>query len=1183
MSRARHPFLSFLPRFAGALMVLAALQPRLAAENTGETREVGLLPTIAAPLPVRDLDAQPGAFNLPLAPYFALGTANPEQLVLFKTSLGSFAAELLAADAPLTTANFRSYLATATTSANDRLKTYDGTFIHRAAENRDDLGQLVSEFVIQGGGYRVNSSLGALEKKSAVNNEFKVANTRGTFAMAKLGDQPNSATSEWFINLSDNRSNLDNQNGGFTVFARMLGKGMDVADAIAALPTYNLGGVFTELPLRNVQSGQTQVQLSNLIAVDSVRATPLHPPADGSPSILTYTVTSDNPRVATATVAKGGILQVKPAALGGRALLTVRATEPAGGFVEAVLTVTRGGIPRILSDLPPSTRATLGQTAVLQASVAAWPLNVRWQTRAAASAAWEDVEPSETYAIENLTTLRIALPANTSVQAAASLGFHNRQYRYVVANDFGGVARSVESKATSLLVEPRLAFQKSPAATVTGRIGEITSFIAEPDPASLPAPTLQWQRLAPGSTTWEDLVDSSSLSPTLFNGVTTQLLVVRLNQTGELAIAARALDKSQFRCVLTQDRGAGPVTITTKPSTLRVTVPPVSITTQPPATVSAAIGASTSLTLTTASVPSNIPLSYRWQRRSAGTTDWTDLVDSTTAAPTRFNGVTTRTLAVSLAAANDAERLAVLGLTGDEFRCVVSNVLEQVTSRTSRLVVLAGVFQPVTAENQLLPGLVATTGRTFTAKGLPAGLVMDANTGRITGTPRGRVGEYTLTVTIRTPAATTGAPATTETKTYVIEHRLLDPAVATGYEAFLAAGDAPPFGKISLRINGNGTFTGTLVTREDSAIPLKGSVVRNAATGALGLAGPLTVKRPGAPAGRTYALDFGLTSAGTLTTSLITPAAGTIPATTYLADRAVKLAAYGASAAAPWSSSSTAYTLSFTPPTTLDNAPSPTPLPEGSGYATATLANTGLLTLRGKLADGSLLTAALPTDANADYRLFVQPVGGQNGAWFSAFLPLSANTSFKPGSTSEFYSRYAIATADGQEVFWQKSASPKAANYRAGFAPAGLTVRMEPWNANNYTQIGIITTTDRTKGRTDLVLSGAALSNASPNSADLPVNLTLTYANGVMAKLSGADPTKMSLRVNTVTGLVSGSLTLPKTASSAARAVKIEGVFLTKPSNTPVTGDITAEGYALVNMPGATPLSARFQLKQPAP
>jgi peptidyl-prolyl cis-trans isomerase A (cyclophilin A) len=49
-----------------------------------------------------------------------------------------------------------------------------------------------------------------------------MSNLRGTIAMAKLGGDPDSATSEFFFNLADNSENLDNQNGGFTVFAQVI-------------------------------------------------------------------------------------------------------------------------------------------------------------------------------------------------------------------------------------------------------------------------------------------------------------------------------------------------------------------------------------------------------------------------------------------------------------------------------------------------------------------------------------------------------------------------------------------------------------------------------------------------------------------------------------------------------------------------------------------------------------------------------------------------------------------------------------------------------------------------------------------------------------------------------------------------------------------------------------------------
>ena len=148
---------------------------------------------------------------------------------------------------PLTVANFLNYIEN---SAGERR--YEGTFLHRSKDN----------FVIQGGGYKYDPQSGTFSLSSAqhidtdnpVKNEFDVSrsNLRGTVAMAKLGGNPDSATSEWFFNLTDNSANLDNQNGGFTVFGQVLGSGMDVIDSIAALPTvFATASVFSDLPVVN--------------------------------------------------------------------------------------------------------------------------------------------------------------------------------------------------------------------------------------------------------------------------------------------------------------------------------------------------------------------------------------------------------------------------------------------------------------------------------------------------------------------------------------------------------------------------------------------------------------------------------------------------------------------------------------------------------------------------------------------------------------------------------------------------------------------------------------------------------------------------------------------------------------------------------------------------------------------
>ncbi|XOV89504.1 MAG: peptidylprolyl isomerase [Pseudomonadota bacterium] len=167
-----------------------------------------------------------------------------QTIVTVNTVVGSF--ELLMRDdsAPQTVQNFLNYV-----EDGD----YNGTFIHRS----------VPGFVIQGGGYVFQSPdfVLSIPRDTPVVNEFGISNTRGTVAMAKLGGDPNSATSEWFVNLANNAANLDNQNGGFTVFAEVIGDGMEVVDQIAALDTYRLnvrnanGQIFTleDTPTVNVQ------------------------------------------------------------------------------------------------------------------------------------------------------------------------------------------------------------------------------------------------------------------------------------------------------------------------------------------------------------------------------------------------------------------------------------------------------------------------------------------------------------------------------------------------------------------------------------------------------------------------------------------------------------------------------------------------------------------------------------------------------------------------------------------------------------------------------------------------------------------------------------------------------------------------------------------------------------------
>ncbi|WP_075186139.1 peptidylprolyl isomerase [Teredinibacter haidensis] len=152
--------------------------------------------------------------------------------VQFQTSLGNFEVILFDEDTPQTVANFLDYV-------DNGL--YTETMIHRSVKN----------FVIQGGGLTFSNEDGPVytETNAPVSNEPVYSNLRGTISMAKVACDPNSATNQWFINLTDNSAELDPQNGGYAVFGQVAGDGMQVVDSIAQLPVFNMGSSFSTLPL----------------------------------------------------------------------------------------------------------------------------------------------------------------------------------------------------------------------------------------------------------------------------------------------------------------------------------------------------------------------------------------------------------------------------------------------------------------------------------------------------------------------------------------------------------------------------------------------------------------------------------------------------------------------------------------------------------------------------------------------------------------------------------------------------------------------------------------------------------------------------------------------------------------------------------------------------------------------
>lgn len=142
-------------------------------------------------------------------------SANP--VAVIHTSLGTIRLELFADEAPVTVENFIAY-------AEDGF--YDGTIFHR----------VISHFMIQGGG--MTPDLKAKPTGEPIKNEAAngISNARGTIAMARTS-MPDSATSQFFINVQDN-PNLDKNptSAGYTVFGKVI-EGMEVVDEIRFVET----------------------------------------------------------------------------------------------------------------------------------------------------------------------------------------------------------------------------------------------------------------------------------------------------------------------------------------------------------------------------------------------------------------------------------------------------------------------------------------------------------------------------------------------------------------------------------------------------------------------------------------------------------------------------------------------------------------------------------------------------------------------------------------------------------------------------------------------------------------------------------------------------------------------------------------------------------------------------------
>lgn len=143
--------------------------------------------------------------------------------VRLQTSQGDIVIELDEEKAPISSENFIGYVESGH---------YDGTIFHR----------VINDFMIQGGGF--DQDMNQKKVGKPIKNEWQngLSNDRHTIAMARLGNEPDSATAQFFINVSDNAFLNEPRDGaGYAVFGQVV-EGSEVVDAIKGVATGDKAG-----------------------------------------------------------------------------------------------------------------------------------------------------------------------------------------------------------------------------------------------------------------------------------------------------------------------------------------------------------------------------------------------------------------------------------------------------------------------------------------------------------------------------------------------------------------------------------------------------------------------------------------------------------------------------------------------------------------------------------------------------------------------------------------------------------------------------------------------------------------------------------------------------------------------------------------------------------------------------
>ena len=320
--------------------------------GTGQTTAINLAPTLRNGQPANISVAQNATpTTVDLAGIFDDPNLATSQ-VQIQTNNGNVNVNLFDKDAPQTVQNFYNYVNSGA---------YNNSIFHRLAITPAAGTTPATPFVLQGGGFKytptvaanppvaaVPASITAIPTDPPVQNEFDGINRSNlvdTVAMAKMGNNPNSATNQFFFNLGDNHANLDAQNGGFTVFGQLVGPtdhtvvnnlaSTTVKDesAAAGITDATVRGALNAIPLKNYTGTTfpTDTTAANFLEITGVTTIVRD-------EVLTYSVFhNSNTNLVTATIINNRLTLTYITNQTGSADIVVRATDKQGATFDATL------------------------------------------------------------------------------------------------------------------------------------------------------------------------------------------------------------------------------------------------------------------------------------------------------------------------------------------------------------------------------------------------------------------------------------------------------------------------------------------------------------------------------------------------------------------------------------------------------------------------------------------------------------------------------------------------------------------------------------------------------------------------------------------------------------------------------------------------------------------------------